>query len=109
MSPTSQIIPDIVSVGTDVEPLAADNPEVDLGKSVPEDLVGVDVDEPGFALNRLALAGQLVKGNAVLLDGRDHRRGLVKIAVVFCKCRLNLLSIELRDRTRGGDLSVGIL
>ena len=60
MRPATEIIADIVRVGANIESLAANNPEVDLRQAGPEDLMGVDVDETGFALNRLALAGQLV-------------------------------------------------
>ena len=76
MGSASEVMADVVRVGADVEPLAADHPEVDLGQPCSEDLVGVDVNETGLALDRLALTVQLVEGYAVLLDSSETIGGV---------------------------------
>jgi len=43
--------------------------------------MGVNVDQPRFALHVLPLTGQFVEADSILFDRRDHRRNLMKIAV----------------------------
>ena len=90
MSAASQVVPDVMGIGPDIETLAADHPEVHLRRLSTEDLVRVDVDETGISLHCLSLTGQLVQGDPVLFDRGDHRGCLVEITVVFGKGCLKL-------------------
>src|ERR1700731_305526 len=85
MSSASQLYADFVGVGAHIEPFAADDSEIDLFWTNFLDFMRINVNEPGFSLHDLPFAGQLVEGNAVLLDGGDHRRSLVKVTVEFGK------------------------
>ena len=91
MSPTPQIISDVMGIGADIEPLAANNLEINLGRLHIKNLMGVDVDEAGFALDGLSLTSQLVERHPVFLDRRNHGRSLVKVTVVLGKGRFDLI------------------
>lgn len=90
MSAASQDGTDVVGVGPHVKSLAANDAEFDVRKCYFLDFIMEDGDGPFLAFDFLALASEFVKGDAVFLDGTDHRRELVEVALKLIE--------------RGGDL-----
>ena len=67
------------------------------------------MNEAWLAFNGLALTRELVEWHTIFLDGADHRRRLIKIAMVFGERRIQLIAGKIGDRPGFDDLSVGVL
>src|SRR6201999_1841188 len=85
MSPASQLFADFVSIGSHIKTFAADDPKIYLlGANFPN-FMRIDMNESRFAIHNLAFTGQFVEWNALLLNGGDHGRSLVKVTVELCE------------------------
>ena len=69
------------------------------GERDPTDRIPIDVHQARLALDDFSLPRQFVERHAALLDGRNHRRHLVKIAGVFFKRGAHVGIIQRRDGT----------
>jgi len=83
MSPATEQLTKIVAVSADIETLGAVDAEADERNRHFEDLIFVDADFAGRAVDGLALPGQFVEGNPVFFDGGDHRGNLVELPGEF--------------------------
>ena len=86
----------VVTIGADVEALAADHAEFHIRQRDAFDLVMEDGDEPQLALHFLTFARQLVERHAPNLDGADHWGKLVKVAMKLREGRFDLAGREFR-------------
>ena len=103
---------EVVAVGTNVEAFGAVDAKADSGKGDFEDLVLIDANAAGRAIDGFALAREFVEGNAVFFDGGDHGRDLIKLAGELLKSGGDSGGIDGRDgfgfkNFAGGILGVG--
>lgn len=80
MTPAAKEDAEVVAVGPNIESFGAVDAKADRGKGDFKNLELVDANAPWGSIDCLSFAGQFVKGNAVLLDGRNHGRNLVELA-----------------------------
>src|SRR4029079_10124738 len=90
LSSAGETLPDVVGVGTNIKSFAAQDRKIDFRRGNTIDAVAVDVNEARLALDHLSLSRQFVERNAALLDGRNHRWHLIKIAPVFVESRADI-------------------
>ena len=109
MRAAAEVLPDVMAIGADVKALAALDAKFNQRKRDVVDDVGVDVDEARLALDGLAGAGEFVERDAALLEGRDHRRDLIKVTGVFLEGGLELLAGEVGHGLFLECLAVGVL
>src|SRR5438128_8913415 len=98
MRAAAEGLSNVMYVGADIKPLAAQHAEVDFLQGDPVNAVAIDMHQPRLALDRFSLARELVKRNAAMLFRRDHRRQLVEIAAELFECTPDLIFIQRRDR-----------
>ena len=109
MATTTEEGAEVVAVSPDIESLRAVDPKPDNREGNFQDLVFVDPDPAGRAVDDFALAGQLVEGDTVFLDGRDHGGDLVELPGEFLECRLDGGVIEGGDTFAFKDFAGGVL
>src|SRR5260370_17385225 len=83
-----------MDISANVKTFAANNAEIDFGKSDAINRVAINMDEPGFPLDYFSLPSQFIKWDAAVFDGRNHGRHLVKIAAKLFKGGANLIFIH---------------
>ena len=81
----------------------------DIGKSKSIDNNGVDGCLPLLALDRLTFSGKFIEWNAVLLDGREHRRDLGNTAGITSEYIQHDLFVEVRPVTGESDFAGDVL
>src|SRR6266404_1457156 len=94
MRTASERFADVVNISANVKTFAANNAEIDFGKSDPIDRVAINMDEPWFPLDHFSLPRQFIKWDAAVFDGRNHGGHLVKIATKLFKGSANLIFIQ---------------
>ena len=109
MRAASERFADVVNISANVKAFAANNAEIDFGKSDPINRVAINVDEPGFPLDHFSLPRQLIKWDAAVFDRRNHWRHLVKIAAKLFKGGANLIFIQRGHRPLINHFSLSIL
>jgi len=109
MAPAAQHLAEVVAVGADIKSLGAMDPKTDDGERDFQDFVFIDAHLAGGAFNGFSFPGQLVKRNAVLLDGRDHGRNLVEFPGEFGKGGFDGTAFQGRDGPGFEDFSGGVL
>ena len=100
---------EVVTVGADIETFGAVDAEANGGQSDLKNLVFVDTDLAGGAVDGFALPSQFVEGNPVLFDGGNHRRNLVEFTGEFREGSVDRRAIQRGDRSAFEDFSGGIL
>ena len=109
MAAAAEDLAEIVAVGADIETFGAVDTEANGGQSDLKNLVLVDADLAGGAVDGFALAGQFVEGNAVFFDGGDHGRDLVEFSGKFGKGGVEGGAIQSGDGFGFEDFSGGVL
>src|ERR1700722_10531102 len=71
--------------------------------------MSVNVDKTRFAIDHFALASEFVKRHAISLNGGDHRRHLIEIAMKLFEGQLYLCGIDLFYRTGLDHVAITIL
>ena len=71
---------EVMTVGTNVEALGAVNAKADAGHGDFEDFAFVDADTAGRTVDCFTFTREFIEGNAVFLDGRNHRGNLFELA-----------------------------
>jgi len=79
---------EVVTVGAHIEAFGAVDAKANCGESDIQDLILVDANATGRAIDGFAFAGEFVEGNPIFFDCRDHGRDLIKLACKFFKCGL---------------------
>src|SRR6266699_7034794 len=100
---------DVMNISANVKTFAANNAEIDFGKSDPINRVVINMDEPRFAFDHFSLPGQFIKWDAAVFDGRNHGRHLVKIAAKLFKGGANLIFIQRGNGPLINHFSLSIL
>ena len=109
VSPTAEPLAEVVAVGPHIEPLGAVDAKADDGGSDFQELIFVDADLAGGAVDRFAFPGQFIEGNAVFFDRRDHGRNLVEFPGELGKGRFDGGAIQRRNGFGLEDLAGGVL
>jgi hypothetical protein len=85
-----EFLADVVGISANIEALAADDAKYDFRKSDRLNLMCENVYKPGFAFHNLTFASELVEGNSIFLDGRNHGWRLIEVAVELLEYSLEL-------------------
>src|ERR1700751_5965172 len=109
MGTATQFPAKVVRIGPDVEPFAANDAKIDFRQANRLNLVRVNVDKPRLSFDDLSFPGQLIEGNALLLNSRHHWRSLIKISTILCESGLNLRTTKGGNWTGCKDYSLPIL
>ena len=81
MAAASEFSANVMSIRSDIKTFAADHSEVDFWQPDRLYLMGIHVDETGLAVDHFTLSSKLIKRHAVSLNGGDHGRHLIEIAM----------------------------
>ena len=79
----------VVAVGANIEAFRAVDTKANDGKSDFQDLVLIDANTTGRAIDGFAFASQFVERNPIFFDRRDHGGDLIKLASKLFKRSLN--------------------
>src|SRR6266581_9169072 len=109
MCAASERLPDVVNIRANIKAFAANNAEIDFGKSDPTNCVAINMNEPGLAFDHFSLPGQFVKWDAAVFDRGNHRRHLVKIPAKLFEDDADLVFIQRGNGPLIDDLSLSIL
>ena len=109
VSPTAEPLAEVVAVGPHIEPLGAVDAKADDGGSDFQELIFVDADLAGGAVDRFAFPGQFIEGNAVFFDRRDHGRNLVEFPGELGKGRFDGGAVQGGNRLGFQDFAGGVL
>ena len=101
MAAAAENLTEIVAIRAHIESLGAVDPESDDGQSDFEDLVFVDPDLAGGAVDGFAFPSQFIKRNPVFFDGGNHGRNLVEFAGEFGKVAKGKSGQRARGRDSG--------
>ena len=75
----------VVAVGANIEAFRAVDTKANCGKSDFQDLVLIDANATGWAIDGFAFASQFVERNPVFFNRRDHGGDLIKLACKLFK------------------------
>ena len=106
---TTEESAEVMTIRPHIESLGAVDAKPDDGEGNFQDLVFVDPDPAGGAIDGFSLPGQFIEGNPIFLDGGDHRRDLIELPGEFLECRLDGGVIESGDRFAFEDFAGGVL
>src|ERR1700693_4276560 len=109
MSSASQFRADFMGIGSHIETFAADDSKIDLLRANLRNFMGIHVHEPRFSVHDLPFSSQFVERNALPLDGRDHGRSLVKVAMKLCEGGTNHRLVEDTHLMGFNDCAIPIL
>ena len=104
-----EVLPQLVREAADVGALGAMHAETRGGFGVLTELVRINMNRLGLALDGLAIAGELIKRHTIFFNGGNHRRFLLDVAGEFSRGEVECVAVEWRHRRGVGYFALGVI